>query len=65
VLRALQEVDLEQRAVLILADIDEQPIPLVAESLGIPLNTAYSRLRVARLRFAAAVRRLQTLRGQR
>ena len=45
---ALQEVKLEHRAVLMLHDIDGFAIPDVARELGMPLNTAYSRLRLAR-----------------
>lgn len=56
VLAALQTLRLEARAVLILHDIDEVPVPEIATSLHIPLNTAYSRLRLARAQFEAAVR---------
>jgi RNA polymerase sigma-70 factor (ECF subfamily) len=59
VLRALAGLSLDQRAVFVMHEIDEQPIPVVAETLGIPLNTAYSRLRWARAGFAASVRRLE------
>jgi RNA polymerase sigma-70 factor, ECF subfamily len=34
-------------------------MPDIAAALGVPLNTAYSRLRLARADFAAAVARLQ------
>ncbi len=54
VLRALDALPPEQRAVLLLHTFDEQPIPAVAEALDIPLNTAYSRLRLARQRFEQA-----------
>ena len=59
VLRALDALSLDQRAVFVMHEIDEQPIPVVAETLAIPLNTAYSRLRAARAGFAARVRRLE------
>jgi RNA polymerase sigma-70 factor (ECF subfamily) len=59
VLLALEALDLDQRAVFVMHDIDGQPIPAVAETLDIPLNTTYSRLRAARAKFAARVRRLQ------
>lgn len=55
---ALEAVDIERRAVFILHELDEQPMPVVAETLGIPLNTGYSRLRVAREEVTAALRRL-------
>ena len=58
VLRALDFVELERRAVFVLADIDETPVPEIADQLGIPLNTAYSRLRLARQDFRSAVKRL-------
>jgi len=56
-LRALDDVPLDRRAVLVMHEWDGEPIPEVARALGIPLNTAYSRLRLARGDLAAAVRR--------
>jgi RNA polymerase sigma-70 factor (ECF subfamily) len=58
--RALSELELGRRAVFILHELDECPMPEVAEALGIPLNTAYSRLRLARADLAATVRRLRS-----
>jgi RNA polymerase sigma-70 factor (ECF subfamily) len=58
VLAALETLRLEARALLILHDIDDVPVPEIATALGIPLNTAYSRLRLARAQFEAAVREL-------
>jgi RNA polymerase sigma-70 factor (ECF subfamily) len=60
---ALDSMDLDRRAVLLLHDIDGVPAPAIAEALGIPLNTAYSRLRLAREDLTAAVRRLRDSRG--
>ena len=40
-------------------DIDGHVMPDIAAALGVPLNTAYSRLRLARADFAAAVQRVQ------
>jgi RNA polymerase sigma-70 factor (ECF subfamily) len=54
-LAALQDVELERRAVLLMHDLDGIGIPEVAEQLGIPLNTAYSRLRLARKDLHSAV----------
>jgi len=54
---ALGQLPLDQRAVLILHDIEEQTAPEIAAELGVPLNTVYSRLRLARERFAAVLRR--------
>jgi RNA polymerase sigma-70 factor (ECF subfamily) len=57
--RALEAVELDRRAVFILHEIDERPMAEIAESMGIPLHTAYSRLRVAREEFESSVRRIQ------
>jgi RNA polymerase sigma-70 factor (ECF subfamily) len=62
---ALESIDLSRRAVFILFEIDEVPMNEIASSLGVPLHTAYSRLRVAREEFERAVRRLAARRGQR
>jgi RNA polymerase sigma-70 factor (ECF subfamily) len=62
VLKALDALDLDKRAILILHDLDQQTVPEIAVALEIPVNTAYSRLRVAREHFTAAVRRMS---GQR
>ncbi|HEY3452749.1 MAG TPA: RNA polymerase sigma factor [Myxococcales bacterium] len=56
VARALEALDLEKRAVFVMHELDECPMPEIARELDIPLNTAYSRLRLARQAFAAAVR---------
>jgi RNA polymerase sigma-70 factor (ECF subfamily) len=63
VLRALEDVDFDRRAVFVLHELEERSMPEVAETLGLSLNTGYSRLRVAREEFAASVRRL-TARGE-
>jgi RNA polymerase sigma-70 factor (ECF subfamily) len=59
VARALEELELDRRAVFVMHDIDGHVMPDIAAALGVPLNTAYSRLRLARADFAAAVRRAQ------
>jgi RNA polymerase sigma-70 factor (ECF subfamily) len=59
VLAALQGIELDRRAVFVLYEIDGLPMGEIAGSLGIPVNTAYSRLRVARAEFVAAVKRLR------
>ncbi len=64
VLEALESLDLERRAVFILHDLDELPMREIAASLGIPLFTAYSRLRAARTQFADAVRKIRLRRGE-
>lgn len=64
-LAALDTIELDRRAVLVMHDIDEVPVPQIADMLDIPLNTAYSRLRLARENLASAVTRLRIARGVR
>lgn len=45
----------EQRAVFILADVEQMTAPEIADTLSVNLNTVYSRLRTARIAFNAAV----------
>ncbi len=56
---ALDTLDDDKRAVFVLHDLDETPVPEIARALGIAEGTAYSRLRAARGEFTAAVRRAQ------
>lgn len=56
---ALEMIAIERRAVLLLHDAEEVPVPAIARELGIPVNTAYSRLRIARTELAAAVTMLR------
>ena len=60
---ALTRVSLERRGVLILHEVEGHSIPEIAQTLDIPLNTAYSRLRLARQEYETAVRRLRDQRG--
>lgn len=55
--KLLDELDDEKRAVFVLAELEGQTAPEIAASLGVPVNTVYSRLRVARERFEAALAR--------
>jgi RNA polymerase sigma-70 factor (ECF subfamily) len=59
-LRALEHVAPSRRAVFVMAEIDQHNAPEIAEALGVPLNTVYSRLRLAREEFAQAARRLRS-----
>jgi RNA polymerase sigma-70 factor (ECF subfamily) len=58
--QALLEVPLHHRAVLILHDMDETPVPEIAAALGIGSNTAYSRLRLGREAFRRALEHVMT-----
>jgi RNA polymerase sigma-70 factor (ECF subfamily) len=62
VLAALDELPLEQRTVLVLKELDGFTMPEIAQMLDVPLNTLYSRLRLARQRFSSAA---QQVRGPR
>jgi RNA polymerase sigma-70 factor (ECF subfamily) len=57
--RLLDTLDDDKREVLVLAELEELSIPEIAEALGINVNTAYSRLRLARERFELALKREQ------
>lgn len=65
VVKALASIPMERRGVFVMHELDGHAIPHVAEALGIPLNTAYSRLRLARADFAQAVKRLNAEGGAR
>lgn len=58
-MKALDALDMDRRAVFVMHDIDEIAAPDIASSLAIPLNTVYSRLRLARADVAARVRRFR------
>jgi len=53
--RALGALDPEKRAVFVLAEIQGESVVSIAAGLGIPVDTAYSRLRAARRIFREAV----------
>jgi RNA polymerase sigma-70 factor (ECF subfamily) len=53
----LEELDPDKREVFVLIEIEQMSAPDVAGVLGIPVNTVYSRLRLARQRFEAAMAR--------
>ncbi len=56
--RALAVIDIGRRAVLVLHEIEQMTAPEIARTLEIPLNTVYSRLRVARVELEQEVARL-------
>lgn len=63
VLAALDALDFDRRQLVIMHDVDGMTVPEIAEALKIPVNTAYSRLRVARQQFVSNARRIQAVRG--
>lgn len=65
--RLLTGLSEAKREVFILAELEELTMPEIAAALELPLNTAYSRLRLARADFEAALTRHQAkvpVRGQ-
>jgi RNA polymerase sigma-70 factor (ECF subfamily) len=56
--RILAQLPEERRSVFILAELEQLTIPVIAEMLQIPLNTAYSRLRLARRDFEQKLRHI-------
>ncbi|HEY0194595.1 MAG TPA: RNA polymerase sigma factor [Kofleriaceae bacterium] len=56
VLAILEGLDDDKRAVFALVELEQLPVPEVARMLDLNLNTAYSRLRLARAAFEAAVK---------
>ena len=63
VLRALEALDFDRRTVIVMHDLEGFDAPEIAAQLGALLNTVYSRLRLARADFRAAVEVLQSKGG--
>jgi len=59
-MKALDGLDLDRRAVFVMHELDEMPVPEIASTLEIPLNTAYSRLRLARADVVQAIQRFRS-----
>jgi len=53
---ALAQLDIDQRAVVVMHDLNGIPVPEIAAALDVPLNTVYSRLRLGRAKITAALR---------
>lgn len=56
--RALDALDADKRVVFVMAELHGESVVAIAEGLGIPVDTAYSRLRVARRIFREAAEAL-------
>jgi RNA polymerase sigma-70 factor (ECF subfamily) len=57
--RLLDALPDDKRAILVLVDVEQIPVPQAAEALGVNLNTAYWRLRSARKLFERALGRIK------
>lgn len=53
----LDTMELEERALFVMFEIDEVPCEQIAEMLGVPVGTVYSRLNAARKAFQGALAR--------
>ena len=62
VFSALDGIDPQRRAVFVMYDLEEFTVAEIAETLSIPANTVYSRLRVAREEFRQEIARLRARR---
>ena len=51
--RFLSSLDQDKRRVFVLAELEEMSAPEIGQALNAPVNTVYSRLRIARERFVA------------
>lgn len=54
-LAALDAMDFERRSLVVMHDLEGIAVPEIAALLAVPLNTAYSRLRLARAEFERAL----------
>jgi RNA polymerase sigma-70 factor (ECF subfamily) len=63
--RFLDSLDDDKRAVFVLAELEQLTAPEIAGIVGAPLNTVYSRLRLARIDFARAISRHRARDGRR
>ncbi len=64
VMDAVQQIDMERRAIFVLNKLDGHAMPEVAEALSIPVDTAYSRKRAAEETFERAVRSILDAEGR-
>lgn len=56
-LLALEDLEFERRGIFVMHELEGHVMPDIARTFGIPLNTAYTRLRLARRDFEDAVRK--------
>jgi RNA polymerase sigma-70 factor (ECF subfamily) len=54
----LERLDDDKREVFVLAELEQMTAPEIAEAIGVPVNTVYSRLRVARGAFESHAAKL-------
>ena len=59
VMAILDTMDEDKRTVFALVELEQLSVPEVAKMLDLNLNTTYSRLRLARVAFEAAVKKVK------
>lgn len=59
VARGLDALDFDKRVALVMHDLEGIPAPEIARELDVPLNTVYSRVRLARVGFKKRLRELE------
>jgi RNA polymerase sigma-70 factor (ECF subfamily) len=59
----LEELNDDQREVFVMAEVEQFSVPEIAQAIGQKLNTVYSRLRLARIRFERALARHRAAMG--
>lgn len=64
VLRALETLDFDRRVALVMHDLEGCGASEIAAAVGVPVNTVYSRLRLARASFRSAVDKLLEKEGR-
>ncbi|MEA2752469.1 MAG: hypothetical protein QOI41_6612 [Myxococcales bacterium] len=63
ILRALARLDFDRRTVVVMHDLEGFDAPEIATQLAVPVNTVYSRIRLGRADFRAAIADLQQQKG--
>ncbi len=53
----LDEMGDERREIFVMSELEQIPMPEIAEAFGVNVNTAYARLRAARQQFEASIAR--------
>ncbi len=61
----LDAMDLDRRAVFVMAMLEEMPADEIASIVGVPVGTVYSRLHAARQEFESTLRRIEARDAQR
>jgi RNA polymerase sigma-70 factor (ECF subfamily) len=58
---ALDRLDEDKREAFVLSQVEQRSAPEIADIIGIPVNTVYSRIRAAKLAFQTEIARLELI----